>query len=138
MFINYDTSKDGFLSLEELRAGMTDVLGTLKAQTSDWSELIDQLDTNGDGKIDYGEFITAAVNRQKLLNEQNIQTAFKIMDLDGSGEISIQELKEVFHGLGDDMENDTIFKQIMQEVDKNNDQSISMKEFNETMIAVIT
>ena len=68
---------------------MTDVLGTLKAQTSDWSELIDQLDTNGDGKIDYGEFITAAVNRQKLLNEQNIQTAFKIMDLDGSGEISI-------------------------------------------------
>ena len=60
------------------------------------------------------------------------------MDLDGSGEISIQELKEVFHGLGDDLENDAIFKQIMQEVDKNNDQSISMKEFNETMIAVIT
>ena len=58
--------------MDELRAGMTDVLGTLKAQTSDWSELIDQLDTNGDGKIDYGEFITAAVNRQKLLNEQNI------------------------------------------------------------------
>ena len=89
MFIKYDTSRDGFLSLDELREGMTEVLGTLKAQTADWSELIDQLDTNGDGKIDYGEFITAAVNRQKLLNEQNIKLAFEIFDRDGSGEISI-------------------------------------------------
>ena len=43
----------------------------------------------------------------------------------------------MFHGLGDDLENDAIFKQIMQEVDKNNDQKISMKEFNEAMVAVI-
>ena len=55
--------------MDELRNGMAGVLGKLKAGTSDWSELIEQLDTNGDGKIDYGEFITAAVNRQKLLNE---------------------------------------------------------------------
>ena len=66
--------------MDELRNGMAGVLGTLKAGTSDWSELIEQLDTNGDGKIDYGEFITAAVNRQKLLNEQNLDVAFKLFD----------------------------------------------------------
>ena len=117
---------------------MTEVLGTVKAQTSDWSELIDQLDTNGDGKIDYGEFITAAINRQKLLNEQNIKTAFEIIDIDGSGDISIQELKKTFHGLDDDLETEMMLKQIMQEVDKNNDSKIDMGEFIETMIAVIT
>ena len=69
MFIRYDTSKDGFLSPDELRNGLSEVLGVLKAQTSDWSEIIEQLDTNGDGLIDYSEFITAAINRQKLLNE---------------------------------------------------------------------
>ena len=41
MFIKYDTSQDGFLSLDELRIGMTEVLGVLKAQTNDWSELIE-------------------------------------------------------------------------------------------------
>ena len=80
MFLKYDTSKDGFLSLDELIIGMTEVLGTFKANTSDWSELIEQLDTNGDGKIDYGEFITAAVDRQKLLNLQNLEVAFNLFD----------------------------------------------------------
>lgn len=41
MFIKYDTSKDGFLSLDELRVGMSEVMGTLISQTSDWSDLIE-------------------------------------------------------------------------------------------------
>ena len=48
---------------------MSNILGTLKAQASDWEELVEQLDINGDGKIDYQEFITAAVNRSKLIND---------------------------------------------------------------------
>jgi Ca2+-binding EF-hand superfamily protein len=43
------------------------------------------LDTNHDGKIDYGEFITAAVNRSRLLNEANLDIAFKMFDKDGNG-----------------------------------------------------
>ena len=57
-----------------------------------------QLDTNRDGKIDYGEFITAAVNRTKLLNEENLRIAFTLFDKDGNGSISKDELKAVFHG----------------------------------------
>jgi len=57
------------LSLDELRLGMKDVLGTLKSQASDWACLVEQLDTNNDGKIDYGEFISAAINRAKVLSK---------------------------------------------------------------------
>lgn len=69
MFLKLDTSQDGFLSLDELKEGMANVLGSIFAGAPDWQALINQLDTNGDGKIDYAEFITAAVNRSKLLSE---------------------------------------------------------------------
>ncbi len=56
------------------------------------------MDTNHDGKIDYGEFITAAVNRAKLLNEENLRIAFNLFDADGNGVISKEEIRSVFHG----------------------------------------
>ena len=64
---------------------MSQVLGVMRAGSQDWSELIHQLDTNQDGKIDYGEFITAAVNRARLLNEENLRIAFNMFDKDGNG-----------------------------------------------------
>ena len=98
MFLSLDTSQDGFLSTDELQVGMGQVLGLVNAGSQDWHELVHQLDTNQDGKIDYGEFITAAVNRTKLLNEENLRIAFTLFDKDGNGQISIDELRAVFHG----------------------------------------
>lgn len=98
MFLGLDKSQDGFLTVEELQTGMAEVLGVMRAGSQDWNELIHQLDTNRDGKIDYGEFITAAVNRAKLLNEENLRIAFQMFDKDGNGQISKQELRDVFHG----------------------------------------
>ena len=95
MFIALDTSQDGYLSFDELKSGMENILG-FKAETSDWGTLIEQLDTNNDEKIDYGEFVTAAVNRAQLLSKSNLENAFKIFDQDGNGYIDIQELKQVF------------------------------------------
>ena len=85
MFLGLDSSNDGFLTVEELQAGMSQVLGVMRAGGQDWNDLIHQLDTNRDGKIDYGEFITAAVNRARLLNEENLRIAFNMFDTDGNG-----------------------------------------------------
>jgi len=98
MFFRLDSSQDGFLSVEELQEGMSQVLGTMKADLQDWNELVSQLDTNQDGKIDYQEFITAAINRARLLSSANLRIAFNIFDKDGNGEISIDELRQVFAG----------------------------------------
>jgi len=45
-------------------------MGSFRAEFNlEWQELVDSLDTNGDGKIDYSEFITAAVNRAQILSK---------------------------------------------------------------------
>ena len=114
----------------------------MRAGSQDWNDLVHQLDTNRDGKIDYGEFITAAVNRARLINEENLRIAFNMFDKDGNGQISRAELREVFHGAacqtaledGDEQ----IWEQVMAEVDRNHDNLISSSEFNAAMMEVIT
>ena len=49
-------------------------------------------DVNGDGHIDYAEFVSAAIDTTKLLSEPNLETAFKIFDTNGDGSISRAEL----------------------------------------------
>lgn len=136
MFLKVDSSQDGFLSLDELRAGLSEVLGSIKADSPDWYEVIDQLDTNNDGKIDYSEFITAAVDRAKLLNQQNLEIGFQMFDQDGNGKISRDELKNVFHSAN--QEDTLLWEAIIEEVDKDHDNFISHQEFFEAMNAVVT
>jgi calcium-dependent protein kinase len=53
---------------------------------------MDEIDVNKDGFIDYTEFITAAVNKAVILNEENLEAAFRMIDRDNSGSITIEEL----------------------------------------------
>ena len=50
------------------------------------------LDSDGDGQIDYDEFLSATVDHAQLLNKQNFTSIFKIFDKNGDGKISIEEL----------------------------------------------
>ena len=72
MFLALDKSQDGYLSPEELKSGMNMVVGNLKASDTDWLALVDQLDSNNDGRIDYAEFVTAAIDRRILLSQENL------------------------------------------------------------------
>lgn len=49
---------------------------------------MDICDLDGDGKIDYIEFIQAAIDHKSLLNKQNIRTIFKMFDEDQDNRIS--------------------------------------------------
>lgn len=78
-------------------------------------------DENGDGKIDYSEFIGAAYNKQLLLSSHNLRAAFDMLDTDGSGGITKEELKQAFGGADVSAKGEQIWDQIIDEVDKNKD-----------------
>ena len=75
---------------------MGDIMEIFHIDEEDWDKMVNAMDTDGDGKIDYTEFITAAYNRELLLSQQNLQIAFKMFDQDGNGTLSMDELKSVF------------------------------------------
>jgi calcium-dependent protein kinase len=56
-------------------------------------ELLEVMDKNKSGKIDFNEFITAMCDRRLLFQKQALEEAFDFIDKDKSGEISRQELE---------------------------------------------
>jgi calcium-dependent protein kinase len=48
---------------------------------------------DGDGMVDYHEFMTAAVDYNKLMTSENLKMAFDLFDINGDGKINISEFK---------------------------------------------
>ncbi|KAJ6819722.1 calcium-dependent protein kinase 2-like [Iris pallida] len=125
MFTNMDTDNSGSITYEELKTGLTR-LGSKLSET-EVKQLMEAADVDGNGTIDYIEFVTATLHRHKLESEQNLRSAFGYFDKDGSGFITMDELEVAMkeHGLGDD----TTIKEIISEVDTDNDGRINYEEF---------
>jgi calcium-dependent protein kinase len=76
--------------------------------------------------------MTAAVDKQSVINTQSLRQAFEIIDKDGSGTITVDELKATFESQGT-QKDQQLWKEIMKEVDVNGDGEISYQEFTDGM-----
>ncbi|KAG0463660.1 hypothetical protein HPP92_019219 [Vanilla planifolia] len=121
-----DTDNDGIVSCEELKNGLAS-FGSLLVET-EVQMLIDAVDTNGKGKLDYGEFVAITLHLQKMANDEHLRRAFSYFDKDGNGYIEPEELREA---LAEDATSDSIdvANDILHEVDTNKDGKISYDEF---------
>ena len=66
--------------------GMTEIYDKKFAQT-ECTRIFKMFDTDGNGYIEYEEFLAASVDKKALLSEENLMATFKMYDEDGSGEI---------------------------------------------------
>lgn len=80
IFISLDKSNDGKLSLEEVKEGLISVMGKYKRNSKVFEQIMIELDKDCNGYIDYSEFLTAAVNKERLLSSENLEIAFHMMD----------------------------------------------------------
>ena len=72
MFLKFDANNDGFLTLEELRSGYAEIAQILNVDEPDVEEMLRGADLDGDGKVDYTEFIAAAFQKDLLLSGENL------------------------------------------------------------------
>jgi calcium-dependent protein kinase len=128
-FMSLDTNGDGKLSLEELKKGFK----LAGFNSHDLSSVIESCDGDGNGFIDYTEFLAATINWKKVLNREKLGLVFKAFDKDGSGTISIAELQEFFGDSGNSIE-DEVWKEMMNEADLNGDGQMDLEEFIKLML----
>ncbi|KAG2679125.1 hypothetical protein I3843_11G036500 [Carya illinoinensis] len=126
MFTLMDTDRDGKVTYEELRTGLRKV-GSQLAEP-EIKMLMEVADVDGNGVLDYGEFVAVTIHLQRMENDEHFRRAFMFFDKDESGYI---ESNELWEGLADDsVETDAdVVNDIMREVDTDKDGRISYEEF---------
>jgi len=134
VFRSLDRNGDGRLSKEELLFAYRQ--HNTEEQTQEIVEnVMRKVDVDKSGFIDYSEFLAASINLQTLTSKANLEQAFRLFDKDCSGKITIQEVKEILGG--DQQVSDSVWQQIMKEVDANSDGEIDLKEFINMMLQSI-
>ena len=88
-FSLFDKDGDGSITTNELGT----VLGLLGQNPTEveLEDLINEVDANGNGTIDFPEFLTMMTG--KMNSEEENREAFRVFDKDGNGFISAAELR---------------------------------------------
>lgn len=132
VFNKFDCNGDGKISSSEL-GSMLACLGH-EATEEELHVLIKEIDADGDGFIDFKEFVelnTKGVDAEEVL--ENLKDAFSVYDIDGNGSISAEELHKVMKSLGDECSISECRKMISG-VDADGDGMIDFEEFKTMML----
>ena len=133
LFNQIDINGDGKINKDELLHGLQSKIksDTLK---KDVDIIYQNIDMDNNGFIEYEEFVRAAVSKEYFIDTKVIQFAFRYFDKDGSGEITFDEIEEVFkESIQDKSKIHESLKKIIDEVDENGDGIISFNEFANIM-----
>ena len=127
LFKSMDVSGTGQLTKEEFSQKLIELYGENDGKEMA-SNIFNSLDLDGSGKISYDEFLSAMISSKKVVTEERLEKAFKMFDKDNSGKLSVKEIKNVFGGT------EAQWKQVIDEVDLNNDGEVDFGEFKIMMI----
>ncbi|CAE8605938.1 unnamed protein product [Polarella glacialis] len=135
-FQRWDLNHDGVLTQGEMRQAVV-ALGLPEAQAD---AIVKMLDTNGDGRIEYSEFVAGCMDLQRDQVMQNLRVAFSIFDLDGSGFLDLRELEELLNPLESGSTSEVglvkgllpdgaTLEEVLEELDSSKDGRVSFEEF---------
>ncbi|EUC37616.1 hypothetical protein COCCADRAFT_85134 [Bipolaris zeicola 26-R-13] len=125
-----DTRKQGHLDLAGLKKGLRKLDHPLKNADQLLDEVMEAVDTDGNGRISYNEFRTFVHETEKELRH-----LFQTIDYNHDGKLSKEELRSALRTAGLTVPNrslDTFFA----EVDTNNDGVISFEEWRDFLLFI--
>ncbi|KAF3859895.1 hypothetical protein F7725_000150, partial [Dissostichus mawsoni] len=115
-------AEDGCISTKELGKVMR-MLGQ-NPTPEELQEMIDEVDEDGSGTVDFDEFLVMMVRcmkeESKGKSEEELAELFRMFDKNGDGYIDLEELKAMLESTGEAITEDDI-EELMKDGDKNND-----------------
>lgn len=132
-----DENGDGMINKNELVNGFSKVFKENPNIQNEVETIFQNVDVDRNGYIEYHEFIGAVIDKKNLINDENLKLAFDFFDIDGSGTITLNELKLVFCGGGDRQVSTNVIETIIGKVDDNGDGQISFEEFKNLMKGIL-
>lgn len=80
----------------------------VKMSKEEIQRIVKEVDYAENGLVNYSEFIAATINAKKFLNDSKLLAIFQSFDIDNSGSISYQNLKDAFSKFGRDITDEEI------------------------------
>ncbi|XP_042568435.1 troponin C, slow skeletal and cardiac muscles-like [Cyprinus carpio] len=130
-------AEDGCISTKELGKVLR-MLGQ-NPTPEELQEMIDEVDEDGSGTVDFEEFLVMMVRCMKDdckgKSEEELAELFRMFDKNADGYIDLEELKLMLEATGETITEDDI-EELMMDGDKNTDGKIDYDEFLEFMKGV--
>ncbi|CAI0384109.1 unnamed protein product [Linum tenue] len=132
-FCLLDKDGDGRITIQELGTSIRS-LG-LHPSEGELKEMMRQVDVEGKGSIEFGEFLGLMATKMKENEaDQELREAFRVFDKDQDGFISPNELRHVMMNVGERVTDEEL-EQMVKVADLDGDGRINYEEFVKMMIA---
>lgn len=73
IFKQFDSDQDGILTVEEIREGFKEFMGEQMLFEGELQQIMEQVDLNRNGLIEYSEFVAATSNFYQMLTEKHLK-----------------------------------------------------------------
>lgn len=135
VFAVFDKNNDGYITKQELRESLMNI--GISAGERDVADMVEKVDFNGDGLIDFDEFCELFSGKREKEEEGgdgDLKEAFDVFDENKDGLITVEELGLVLSSLGftqGKMVEDC--KEMIRKVDVDGDGMVNFDEFKTMM-----
>ena len=99
-----DKDNSGTLEMSEIR----EAFAGMNIPAAELNQIFENIDLNHDGEINYTEFLAVTVDRKKAVTTNNLLFAFHHFDIDNTGVITHDNLKECFKREGRHFEDEEL------------------------------